>query len=42
MEVEDSSVGKGDSLDLPLGRYGDHSSHAVLVILDDNPGIHSR
>ena len=42
MEVEGSSVGRGDSLDLPRGRYDDHRSHAVLEILDDNPGIHSR
>ena len=42
MEVEGSSVGRDGSLGLLLGRYGDHSSHAFLVILDDNPGIHSR
>ena len=37
MEVVDSSIGRGDSLDLPLERYGDHSSHAVLVTRDDTP-----
>ena len=37
MEVEGSNAGRDDSLGLQLGKYGDHNSHAILVILDDNP-----
>ena len=37
MEVEGSNADRDDSLGLQPGKYGDHSSHVVHVILDDNP-----